>query len=51
MEKNSKNKISKEEIKKEKKQKSENIKTDVLGSYTGVPENRFDTPVQDADDL
>ncbi len=25
--------------------------TDPLGSYTGVPENRFEKPVQDADDL
>jgi len=24
---------------------------DPLGSYTGVPENRFEKPVQDADDL
>ena len=25
--------------------------TDVNGSYTGVPKNRHETPVQDADDL
>lgn len=25
--------------------------TDVLGSYTGVPWDEFDDPVQDADDL
>lgn len=25
--------------------------TDVLGSYTGVPWDEFDEPVQDADDL
>lgn len=31
--------------------KSQNIESDVLGSYTGVPENEYDTPVQDADDL
>lgn len=24
---------------------------DPLGMYTGVPENRFEIPVQDADDL
>ena len=24
---------------------------DPLGSYTGIPENKFDVPVQDADDL
>lgn len=27
------------------------IKSDVQGSYTGVPENIYDRPVQDADDL
>ena len=26
-------------------------KTDPFGSYTGVPEDKNDTPVQDADDL
>ena len=31
--------------------KNEDIPTDILGSYTGVPLNPFDTPVQDADDL
>ena len=31
--------------------KNEDIPTDVLGSYTGVPLNPFDVPVQDADDL
>lgn len=27
------------------------IKSDVLGSYTGVPENPYEVPVQDVDDL
>lgn len=27
------------------------IKSDVDGSYTGVPENKQEKPVQDADDL
>lgn len=27
------------------------IVSDVLGSYTGVPEDAFEKPVQDADDL
>ena len=27
------------------------ITSDVLGSYTGVPEDAFEKPVQDADDL
>ena len=25
--------------------------TDPMGSYTGIPEDPFETPVQDADDL
>lgn len=29
----------------------ETINTDPLGMYTGVPENPFEKPVQDADDL
>lgn len=33
-----------------KKEKSK-IKIDVDGSYTGVPEDPYETPVQDADDL
>lgn len=28
-----------------------NIQSDVLGSYTGVPEDADNIPVQDADDL
>ncbi|MBQ7330651.1 MAG: hypothetical protein IJW94_02520 [Oscillospiraceae bacterium] len=27
------------------------IRTDPLGMYTGIPEDRLETPVQDADDL
>ncbi len=27
------------------------VVTDPMGSYTGVPENPYETPVQDADDL
>lgn len=30
---------------------SEMLKTDPQGSYTGKPENKYDKPVQDADDL
>lgn len=30
---------------------SENLKTDPNGSYTGVPCEKYDKPVQDADDL
>ena len=51
MEKSRKNKTIKEKTKNKNEKKSVDIKTDVLGSYTGVPENRSDTPVQDADDL
>ena len=29
----------------------ERVKPDPLGSYTGVPEDVLDKPVQDADDL
>lgn len=31
--------------------RSEEIVTDPFGSYTGVPDDRSETPVQDADDL
>ena len=27
------------------------INSDVFGSYTGIPQDRFETPIQDADDL
>lgn len=27
------------------------INTDPLGSWTGVPDDKYDVPVQDADDL
>lgn len=30
---------------------NEEIASDVLGSYTGVAENKYEKPVQDADDL
>lgn len=31
--------------------KKKKISTDPLGSYTGVPEDKYEKPVQDADDL
>ena len=34
-----------------KKKKKFQSKTDPLGSYTGVPENPYETPSQDAVDL
>lgn len=30
---------------------NEEIASDVLGSYTGVPKNKNEKPIQDADDL
>ena len=33
------------------KKKKFQSKTDPLGSYNGVPENPYETPIQDADDL
>lgn len=30
---------------------NEEIPSDILGSYTGIPENDDDQPIQDADDL
>lgn len=33
------------------KMKSDDIPTDILGSYTGVPLDPLEVPVQDADDL
>ena len=30
---------------------NEEIASDVLGSYTGVPQNKNEKPIQDADDL
>ena len=34
-----------------KNEDQERIDTDPYGSYTGVPNDPFDEPVQDADDL
>ncbi len=36
---------------KSRKKKKFQSKADPLGSYTGVPENPYDPPQQDADDL
>lgn len=36
---------------KRKSKKPEKIVTDPQGSYTGRPENPYEKPVQDADDL
>lgn len=37
--------------KKNKKGQKKEIHSDVLGSYTGVPEGPDERPIQDADDL
>ena len=42
---------SKQENKKQKKNRCEEICTDPQGSYTGVPKNPKEMPVQDVDDL
>lgn len=33
------------------RKKTEKIRTDPLGSYTGRPEDPYEVPIQDADDL
>ena len=38
-------------LKMRKFKKVDKIKSDVQGSYTGTPENPYEKPVQDADDL
>ena len=48
--KNEKEKRTKRKVKAVKVTSGEHIKTDVLGSYTGVPLDG-ERPVQDADDL
>ena len=39
------------EKKHQKTEKKETIVTDPMGSYTGVPADKGEIPVQDADDL
>lgn len=51
MNKTVKNKKIKVKAKEKNENTDESIQTDVLGSYTGVPKDKSDTPVQDADDL
>ena len=43
--------MDKNSCSKKQNRKSGGISTDPQGSYTGVPENPNDTPVQDVDDL
>ena len=51
MDKNSKQKPSVKKIRSVKITSKKTIKSDVQGSYTGVPADPYEKPVQDADDL
>ena len=51
MDKKNKKKSTVKKVKSLKATGNKAIKSDVQGSYTGVPENIYDKPVQDADDL
>lgn len=51
MDKNSKRKPSAKKVKSLKLSENKPIKSDVQGSYTGVPADPYEKPVQDADDL
>lgn len=46
-----KNEKQKKTVKSVKRTGEKTIKSDVQGSYTGVPENPHEMPVQDVDDL
>ncbi len=48
---NKKNEKQKKTVKSVKATGEKAIKSDVQGSYTGVPENPQEMPVQDVDDL
>lgn len=51
MDKNKNKKAKPRKIKSIKIAGSHDIKSDVQGSYTGVPDEPYEKPVQDADDL
>ena len=51
MDKNKKRKSNIRKVKSVKIADCKNIKSDVQGSYTGVPDEPYERPVQDADDL
>ena len=51
MDKNKNNKSPKKKVKSIKVAGESTIKSDVQGSYTGVPTEPYERPVQDADDL
>ena len=51
MDKNQKRRAAAKKIKSVKATGRKAIKSDVQGSYTGIPDEPYDRPVQDADDL
>lgn len=51
MEKQTRSKKTKRKVKSVRVTSEDNIKSDVQGSYTGVPLEGDEIPVQDADDL
>lgn len=51
MDKKDKNKSKTHKVKSVKPTGNKAIKSDVLGSYTGIAETSYEKPVQDADDL
>ena len=51
MDKNKNQKSPRKKVKSIKIAGEKNIKSDVQGSYTGVPEEPYERPIQDVDDL
>ena len=51
MDKNKQHKSKHRKVKSVKIAESSKIKSDVQGSYTGVPVESYERPIQDADDL
>ena len=51
MDKNKHHKSKSRKVKSVKIAESKSIKSDVQGSYTGVPDEPYEKPIQDADDL
>ena len=51
MDKNKKYKSYRKKVKSVKLAGEKTIKSDVQGSYTGIPDEPYERPVQDADDL
>ncbi len=51
MDKNNKHKSAVRKVKSVKSTGKKAIKSDVQGSYTGIPDDPYERPVQDVDDL